>query len=96
MTEKHFCLEHSGCVAKIENLKREVGTLETSTTSAHKRIDGMKNWVIAGMTSLILQLLLMLIGIAVISAKNNETEHPQNYQRSYSYDPKNHPAFPVK
>lgn len=53
--------------------------------------------MIAGMTSLILQLILMIIGLAIISAKNNDTHrNPQPYQNQYEYKSENHPPFQVK
>lgn len=42
-SEKQFCLDHSGCVAKIENNEKEIGEVKLGTLSAHKRLDGMKN-----------------------------------------------------
>ena len=62
------CLEHSGHKEKLENLEDGLDRLYKSNTVAHQRIDGMKNWVIAGMTSLILQL-LVLIGMFFMKAK---------------------------
>jgi len=54
------CLEHSGVVAKIENLEGDMKAVAQGNLSAHKRIDGIKNWVIAGMTSLVLQMVVMM------------------------------------
>jgi len=43
--------------------------VKASNVSAHQRIDGMKNWVIAGMTSLVLQLLIILAAVYVNATK---------------------------
>lgn len=64
------CKEHSGHAARIKNLETEGGKMEKSNTAAHRRIDGMKNWVIAGMTSLIGQLVLAIIGLALYWVKS--------------------------
>ena len=55
-----ICKEHSGHEARIENLEKEDKNQWISINSSHKRIDGMKNWVIAGMTSLLIQLLVIV------------------------------------
>lgn len=59
------CLEHSGHQSRLENLEEGERSLLTNINAAHRRIDGMKNWVIAGMTSLIMQLVLAIIGLAL-------------------------------
>jgi hypothetical protein len=64
------CKEHSGHAARIKNLEDEGKKMENSNTAAHRRIDGMKNWVIAGMTSLVMQLLLMIAGLALYWIKS--------------------------
>lgn len=63
MNEREHCLEHSGCIARIRNLEREQGQMNKDIHSAHRRVDGMKNWVIAGMTSMILQLIVLIISV---------------------------------
>jgi hypothetical protein len=68
MTKEH-CLDHSGCVARITNLEEDGKTMARDISSAHRRMDGMKNWVIAGMTSLVLQLIVMIIGLTLVWAK---------------------------
>jgi len=69
MTEGRQCMDHSGIVADINNLKDDANGLMKSCTAAHKRIDGMKNWVIAGMTSLVIQLVLAIVGFVVLLVK---------------------------
>lgn len=64
------CKEHSGHAARIKNLEDEGGKMVKSNIAAHRRIDGMKNWVIAGMTSLIGQLVLAIIGLALYWVKS--------------------------
>jgi len=57
-----LCMEHSGHVSRLENLEKEYLYLMKSIESAHRRIDGIKNWVILGMGSLVLHLVLAVIG----------------------------------
>lgn len=57
------CKEHSGHTARIKNLEDEGEKMERGNIAAHRRIDGMKNWVIAGMTSLVMQLILAIVGL---------------------------------
>lgn len=59
------CLEHSGIEKSIENIDRRLGEHDKEILSAHVRIDGIKNWVIAGMSSLIGQLIIMILGIVL-------------------------------
>lgn len=63
------CLKHSGHESDIETLKEGQKTIMQNTNAAHRRIDGMKNWVIAGMTSLLLQLVVMILGLALLWAR---------------------------
>lgn len=63
MGDKDFCQEHSGHEARLLSLETNRGEAWKAIDKAHERIDGMKNWVIAGMTSLILQLVIMLIAV---------------------------------
>lgn len=63
------CLDHSGCVARITNLEDGMEKHDSSILASHKRIDGMKNWVIAGMTSLVLQLIVMVVGLSMLWVK---------------------------
>lgn len=55
------CLEHSGHASRLSNLERGLTSMDKDISSAHRRIDGMKNWVIAGMASLIMQLLITIV-----------------------------------
>ena len=55
------CLEHSGHASRIKNLEGSQAGMKKDINAAHDRLDGMKNWVIAGMTALVLQLLLHII-----------------------------------
>lgn len=55
-----YCAEHSGHAARIKNSEDDIKVIAHNTDAAHRRLDGMKNWVIAGMTALILQLLLQV------------------------------------
>lgn len=65
MPDKDYqCQDHSGHEARLQSLETNRGESWKAIDKAHERIDGMKNWVIAGMTSLVLQLLLMLIAVA--------------------------------
>ena len=64
------CLEHSGHASRIKNLEKGQGDCMKEATAAHRRIDGMKNWVIAGMTSLIMQLLLVIAGLTMYWIKS--------------------------
>lgn len=58
-----FCKEHSGHTVQLDNLEKVNVEQWKAIKSAHKRMDGMQNWVIAGMTSVVLQLLLMISGL---------------------------------
>lgn len=55
------CLEHSGHASRIKNLETDQKMLDHSIGTAHRRIDSIKNWVVAGMAALILQLILHII-----------------------------------
>ena len=55
--DKH-CPEHSGHSNQLKNLEEGHKEVTIIANAAHRRIDGMKNWVIAGMTSLMIQMLL--------------------------------------
>lgn len=55
------CMKHSGHDERIKNNEDDIKTMSGNIGSAHRRIDAMKNWVIAGMTALILQLALHII-----------------------------------
>lgn len=68
--DRTVCKEHSGHAARIKNLEIEGEKMEKSNIAAHRRIDGMKNWVIAGMTSLIGQLILAIIGLVLYWVKS--------------------------
>lgn len=70
MSEKNEqCLAHSGIEARVESLERGHTGQQRSIDKAHERIDGMKNWVIAGMSSLVVQLILWIVGMAVAYLK---------------------------
>jgi len=64
MTNK--CIEHSGHEARLNSLETNKEEMWKSIDRSHHRIDGMKNWVIAGMTSLVIQLVLFIGGLVVI------------------------------
>ena len=67
MSDRDFvCNEHSGHEARIANLEKGEVAMESGITSAHRRIDGMKNWVIAGMTSLVIQLILFIGSVVLV------------------------------
>jgi len=59
------CLEHSGHASRIKNSEDDIIDVKHSATAAHRRIDGMKNWVIAGMSSLVIQLIVAVIGLTL-------------------------------
>ncbi len=63
------CKEHSGVEARLTNLEEVEGTLMKRINVAHTRIDGIKNWVIAGMTSFVIQLVLVIFGLIFIYMK---------------------------
>lgn len=67
--KNEICLHHSGLDARLESLEQGRTKIWQSIDKAHERIDGMKNWVIAGMSSLLIQLILWLIGIAIAYLK---------------------------
>jgi len=60
------CLEHSGFEARLNSLEKDTGDSMKAAISAHRRIDGMKNWVIAGMTSLVIQLVATILGLIIL------------------------------
>jgi len=60
------CSEHSGHEARITGLESNRTESWNAIDRAHERIDGMKNWVIAGMTSLVIQLVVIL-GLAILA-----------------------------
>jgi len=63
--KNEICYHHSGLDARLDSLELNRAEIWRSIDKAHERIDGMKNWVIAGMSSLIIQLILWIIGIAI-------------------------------
>lgn len=63
------CLEHSGHASRIKALEKSQGETMNTANTAHRRIDGMKNWVIAGMTSLVMQLILVIAGLVLYWVK---------------------------
>ena len=64
-----YCMEHSGFRTRLDNIEKENKAMDKDIDAAHRRVDGMKNWVIAGMTSLVLQLVIMLLGLVVVWAR---------------------------
>jgi len=66
MSEKEFCSQHSGCIVRMDNFERQQRRDGDAILAAHRRVDVMKNWVIAGMTSLILNLIVMIGGFIVL------------------------------
>jgi hypothetical protein len=64
-----YCMEHSGVLARLDHVEDVTKSMDKEIGVAHQRIDGMKNWVIAGMTSLILQLLVMILGLVLVWAR---------------------------
>ena len=65
----NLCNEHSGHQARIRSLESNKEDMWKSIDRSHERIDGMKNWVIAGMTSLVIQLILFIGGIVLVYVK---------------------------
>ena len=63
------CFEHSGIEARIQTLDESDDDQWKVINKAHERIDSMKNWVIAGMSSLVLQLILWLITLILVYLK---------------------------
>jgi len=64
-----YCMEHSGHRARLDNLEEDAKIMNKEIGAAHRRMDGMKNWVIAGMTSLVLQLIVMIVGLTMLWAR---------------------------
>ncbi len=56
------CLEHSGHESRLNTLEKDQEDIMKTANAAHRRIDGVKNWVIAGMTALIIQLVVVILG----------------------------------
>jgi len=69
MDEKDFCMEHSAHSVRLINLEADKKESWKSIDKAHERIDGMKNWVVAGMASLVIQL-IGFIGFLVMAYLN--------------------------
>lgn len=63
MSREEYCQEHSGHIARIVFLEENRQDAWNAINRAHERIDGIKNWVIAGMTSLVLQLIILALGV---------------------------------
>lgn len=63
------CLAHSGIEARIDCLEKGHSAQQMAIDKAHERIDSMKNWVIAGMASLVMQLILWVVGIMIAYLK---------------------------
>ena len=66
---KQCCLEHSGHASQLKSLTEGQRKVMDTANSAHRRIDTIKNWVIAGMASVMIQLGLTVVKM-VINAKS--------------------------
>lgn len=64
-----FCNQHSGHEARMTALEGSREVMWKAIDRSHERLDGMKNWVIAGMTSLVIQLILFIGGIILVYTK---------------------------
>lgn len=69
LERSEYCLAHSGIEKELENIKEHQIEQNKCIDKAHERIDGMKNWVIAGMSSLVAQLILWIISLIVAYLK---------------------------
>jgi tRNA A22 N-methylase len=67
MNESTGCFHHGGLVEAIGNLKesdkQQWETIRGNKTDSDKKLDAMKNWVIAGMGALIVQLAVFIMSI---------------------------------
>lgn len=63
------CLVHSGMEARIDSLEKGHGEQQKAIDKAHERIDRIQNWVIAGMSSLVMQLILWVVGVMIAYLK---------------------------
>ncbi len=55
-----ICPFHSGHEAELKTLRAVNKEQWSKIDMAHSRIDGIKNWVIAGMTSIVIQLVVIV------------------------------------
>lgn len=60
-TNKTYCLDHSGNCEAIDNTKNDVNKIWIEIGKVKLSIEGIKNWIIAGMGSLVLQGAIALI-----------------------------------
>jgi hypothetical protein len=63
--EQNCCQEHSGHGARIECIEKAIEDTWKAIEKTNNKIDTLKNWVIAGMSSLIAQLLITVITIII-------------------------------
>jgi len=56
----NVCKAHSGILARVNSNEMRINTLFVEVEKNDKEIDKMKNWVIAGMAGLILQLIIFI------------------------------------
>lgn len=64
-----FCKEHSEVKVLVHRNIKDISELNQKDIDVNKRVDNMKNWVIAGMSSLILNLIIVISGIIMIYLK---------------------------
>lgn len=69
MAQGDICTQHSGIVVKLDNQDHRIETIEKCTEDLKKKVDSMKNWLIATLTTMIITLLGVLINI-LISLQN--------------------------
>jgi len=69
MGDRDFCMEHSGHAVRLNSLEKSDEESWRAIDRAHERIDGMKNWVIAGMASLVLQLVVIIGALVLVYMK---------------------------
>jgi len=69
MNGHDICMAHSGHKERLHNIEKDQSEAWKAIDRAHDRIDSMKNWVIAGMTSLVLQLIIFIGGLIILWMK---------------------------
>lgn len=60
------CHEHSGHEARLKTLEESVMEVSKSLNTAHRRVDGIHNWVIAGMSAMVIQLIVIVVGLVIL------------------------------
>lgn len=60
------CDQHSGHEARIRSLEEAKVEMSTSNINAHKRIDKMQLIAIVTMSSAVLQLAVMILGVVLV------------------------------